>query len=66
MIIVYNVEVKIDVGTLLVFVCCDLRFFVSLKPCVVLLVVSPRVLFQLSSGQILLIGALRSKGPKVN
>lgn len=59
MIIMYNVEIEVDICTLLILVRCYFRFFMSLKPCVVLFVISPRMLFQLSCCQILLICTLR-------
>lgn len=50
--------IEVDIGTLLVLVGGDSRFFVSLEPSKVLLVIPPRLSLQLPGCHILLIRAL--------
>jgi hypothetical protein len=54
-VIMNNMKVEVHISTLLIFICRDLGLFMTLKPCVVLLVIPPRLLLQLPCSQILLI-----------
>jgi hypothetical protein len=60
-VIMNNMKVEVHISALLIFICRDLGLFMTLKPCVVLLVIPPRLLLQLPCGQILLICPLQVK-----
>lgn len=56
--IIADMEVEVHICPLLEFICCNLWLFMPLEPSVVLFVIPPRLLFQLSGSQILLVCVL--------